>query len=56
LPRKNIRSPGRNGRNIRLEQREVEPHIEGIIMSREEIMLITTLFIVLEAYEEAEVE
>jgi hypothetical protein len=63
LPRINIRSPRRTGRNLRLEQREVEPHREGHmlnrednIMSREEIMLTTTLFLVLEVEEEEEVE
>ena len=64
LPRKNSRSPRRNGRNLRLAQREVEPHSEGnnflnregSIMSREEIMLTTTLFLVLEVEEEEEVE
>jgi hypothetical protein len=38
------------------EQREVEPHREGNILRREEIMLTTTLFLVLEAEEEEEVE
>jgi hypothetical protein len=64
LPRIETRSPRRNGRNLQLEQREVEPHSEGnnmlnredIIMSREEIMLTTTLFLVLEVEEEEEVE
>jgi hypothetical protein len=63
LPRKNSRSPRRNGRNLRLIQREVEPQREGHmlrrkdnIMSREEIMLTTTLFLVLEVEEEEEVE
>jgi hypothetical protein len=64
LPRINVRSPRRTGRNLRLELREVEPHNEGnnmlnnegIIMSREEIMLTTTLFLVLEVEEEEEVE
>jgi hypothetical protein len=63
LPRTNTRSPRRNGRNLRLMQREVEPHSgghmlnrEGIIMNREEIMLTTTLFLVLEAEEKEEVE
>jgi hypothetical protein len=63
LPRTNTRSPRRNGRNLRLVQREVEPHSEGhmlnregSIMNREEIMLTTTLFLVLEAEEEEEVD
>jgi hypothetical protein len=63
LPRINTKIPGRNGINLRVKQREVEPHREGCmlnregsIMSREEIMLTTTLFLVLEAEEEEEVE
>jgi len=63
LPGKNTRSPRRNGINLRLMQREVEPHSgghmlnrEGSIMNREEIMLTTTLFLILEAEEEEEVE
>jgi hypothetical protein len=56
LPRINIRSPKRTGRNLRLELKEVEPYREDNILSREEIMLITTLFLVLEAEEEEEVE
>ena len=48
LPTINIRNPRRNGRNLRVKLREVEPHREGSIMSREEIMLTTTLFLVLE--------
>ena len=63
MPRINSRSPRRNGRNLRLTQREVEPHSksnmlnrEGSIMSREEIMLTITLFLVLEVEEEEEVE
>jgi hypothetical protein len=64
LPRTNTRSPRRTGRNLRLELRKVEPHSEGShmlnkegnIMSREEIMLTTTLFLVLEVEEEEEVE
>jgi hypothetical protein len=63
FPRTNTRIPRRNGRNLRLVQREVEPHSgghmlnrEGNIMNREEIMLTTTLFLVLEVEEEEEVE
>jgi hypothetical protein len=63
LPRKEPRSPGTAGRNLRHGQREVEPHSEGDmlnrednILSREEIMLTTTLFLVLEVEEEEEVE
>jgi hypothetical protein len=56
LPRKNIRSPRRTGRNLRLELREAEPHSEGSILSREKIMLTITLFLVLEVEEEEEVE
>jgi hypothetical protein len=63
LPRTNIRSPKRIGRDLRLELREVEPHSEenmlnreGNILSEEEIMLTTILFLVLEVEEEEEVE
>jgi hypothetical protein len=63
LPRRNTRIPNRTGRNLRLELREVEPHSEGhmlnregSIMSREENMSMTTLFLVLEVEEEEEVE
>jgi hypothetical protein len=63
LPRINIRSPRRNGINLKLELREVEPHSkgnmlnkEGSILNREEIMLIITLFPVVEVEEEEEVE
>ena len=51
-----IRSPRKTGRNLRLEPREVEPHSEGNILNREEIMLIIILFLVLEVEEEEEVE
>jgi hypothetical protein len=57
------RSPRRNGRNLRVKLREVEPHSEGhmlnregSIQSREEDMLITICFLVLEVEEEEEVE
>jgi hypothetical protein len=64
LPRTNIRSPRKTGRNLRLVQRGVEPHSEGNnmlnnwgnIMSKKEIMLTITLFLILEAEEEEEVE
>jgi hypothetical protein len=64
LPRIDIRSPRRTGRSLRLGQREVEPHSEGNnmfnregnILRKEEIMLTTTLFLVLEVEEEEEVE
>jgi hypothetical protein len=63
LPRINIRIPRRTRRNLRLELREVGPHSEanmlnseGNILSREEIMLTTTLFLVLEVEEDKEVE
>ena len=63
MPRIELRSPRRNGRNLRLGQREVEAHSEGDmldrednILSREEIMLITTLFLVPKVEEEEEVE
>ena len=63
MPRRNSRSPRRNGRNLRVELKEVGPHREGhmlnnegSITSREEIMLTTTLFLVLEVEEEEEVE
>jgi len=64
LPRTNIRSPRKTGRNLRLVQRGVEPHSEGSnmlknegsIMSKKAIMLTITLFLVLEAEEEEEVE
>ena len=63
MPKINTRSPRRSGRNLRVELREVEPHREGhmlnregSIMNREEIMLTTTLFLILEVEEEEEVE
>jgi hypothetical protein len=63
LPRKKTRSPRTTGRNLRFKLREVEVHSmghmlnrEGNITSREEIMLTTTLFLVLEVEEEVEVE
>jgi hypothetical protein len=63
LPRINIRSPRKIGRNLRLKLRAVEVHSEvhmlnreDNILSREEIMLTTKLFLVLEVEEEEEVE
>ena len=60
---RDIRSPKRNGRNLRVNLREVGPHSEGHTLNREgniqsrgEIMLTTTLFLVLEVEEEEEVE
>jgi hypothetical protein len=35
LPRINTRSPGRTGRNLIHELREVEPHREGHMLNRE---------------------
>ena len=63
MPKINIRSLRRTGRNLGLELREVEPHNEGSmlniedsILSKEETMLTITLFLVLEVEEEEEVE
>ena len=64
MPKKAYRSPRRNGRNLRVRWKEVEPHNEDnnmlnrgdSIMRSEEIMLMRTLFLVLEVGEEAEVE
>jgi hypothetical protein len=64
LPRRNTRSPTRNGRNLRVRLREVEPHSkdnnilnrEDNIQSKREIMLTQTLFLVPEVGEEAEVD
>jgi hypothetical protein len=63
LPRINTRSPRRNGRNLRVKLREVGPHREDHMLNREdsiqsraEDMLTTTLFLILEAEEEEEVE
>jgi hypothetical protein len=63
LPRKEPRSPGTTGSNLKHGQRGVEAHNEGDMLNREdnilireEIMLTTTLFLVLEVGEEEEVE
>jgi hypothetical protein len=64
LPRRDTRSPRRNGRNLRVRLREVEPHSEDIhmlnkednIMRKREIMLMQTLFLIPGVGEEAEVE
>jgi hypothetical protein len=64
LPKRETRSPKRNGRNLRVKLREVGPHREGShmlnkennILSREEGMLMETLFLIPEAEEEEEVE
>jgi hypothetical protein len=63
LPKINIRSPRKTGRNLRLKLREVEVHSEGntlsredSILSREEGMLIIICFLVPEVEEEEEVE
>jgi hypothetical protein len=56
LPRIKTKSPRRNGKNLRLELREVEAHREDSILNREEIMLKIILFLVLEVEEEEEVE
>jgi hypothetical protein len=59
-----LRSPRRNGRNLRVRLREVEPHSRGSnmlsrgdsIQSRVAVMLMPTLFLVPEVEEEAEEE
>ena len=56
MPKKNIRSPRKTGRNLRLESREVEVQREGNILSREEGMLTTICFLVPKVEEEEEVE
>jgi hypothetical protein len=64
LPKKELRSPKRNGRNLRVKSKEVEPdsednptlNREDNIMNREEIMLMQILFLILEVEEEEEVE
>ena len=63
MPRINIRSPRRTGRNLILELREVEAHNKGNMLNREgsipsieESMLIIIFFLVLEVEEEEEEE
>ena len=63
MPRRNIISPRRNGRNLRVRLRKVEPHSEdhmlnrgGNIQSRVAVMLMPTLFLVPEVGEEVEEE
>jgi hypothetical protein len=61
LPRKNIRSPRRNGRDLRVRLKEVEPHNRGSnmlsrggsIQSKVVGMLMPTHFLVPEVEEEA---
>jgi hypothetical protein len=55
FPRTSTRIPRRNGRNLRVILREVEPHSEGHMLNREENiqrrvedMLMTILFLTLE--------
>jgi hypothetical protein len=63
LPRKNSRSPKRNGRDLRVRLKEVEPHRGsnmlsrgGSIQSRVAVMLMPTLFLVPEVEVEVEEE
>jgi hypothetical protein len=63
LPRISTRIPRKNGINLSVDLREEGPHSEGhmwnnedSIMSRREIVLTQTLFLVLEVEEEEEVE
>ena len=63
MPMRNIRSPRRNGRNLRERLREAEPHRGNHMLSREGkrlisevIMLMQTLFLVLEVEAEEEEE
>jgi hypothetical protein len=63
LPKRNTRSPRRNGRNLRVRLREVGPHRgdhtlnkEDSIMSRKGIMLTQIRFLIPKVGEEAEVE
>jgi hypothetical protein len=63
LPKINIRSPRRNGRNLRVRLKEVEPHRGSHTLSRGDnipsrvaVMLMRTLFLVPEVGEEVEEE
>jgi hypothetical protein len=63
LPRRNTQNPRRNGRNLRIRLREVEPHIGSHMLSREgnklineKIMMMPTPFLVLEVEAEEEEE
>jgi hypothetical protein len=64
LPKRNSRSPRRNGKNLGARLKKVGPHnedshrlnIEDNIMINGEIMLTRTLFLVPEEEEEAEEE
>jgi hypothetical protein len=64
LPKKELRSPRRNGRDLRVRLRGAEPHNRGSnmlsrgdsIQSRVADMLMQMLFLVLEEEEEAEEE
>ena len=63
MPKRNTRRPRRNGRNLRVRLREVEPHSKGHMLNKEdskmiseEIMLMQTLFLVLEVEVEGEEE
>jgi hypothetical protein len=63
LPRKKLRSPRRNGRNLRVKLKKVGPHREGHMLNNEENIqsrvedtLIITCFHIPEVEEEEEVE
>jgi hypothetical protein len=63
LPKINIKIPRRNGRDLRVELREVEPHRGSNMLSRGDniqirvvVMMMQTLFLVPEVGEEAEEE
>ena len=63
LSKKELRSPRRNGRNLKVKLRKVKPHRGSHMLSREDnrtinevIMLMQTLFLVLEVEAEEEEE